>query len=102
MTATFEERARAHGMVALAVRRGNLVREPCRVCGDARAVAHHDDYAKPLDVIWLCNKHHRARHAELGFGVPDPDRRSRVAAAILSGEPVEEVSSRNGISVKAA
>jgi hypothetical protein len=34
------------------------------VCGEPEAQAHHDDYAKPLDVRWLCNKHHREHHGE--------------------------------------
>ena len=44
-----------------AVREGRLQRSPCEVCG-AKAEMHHDDYAKPLEVRWLCLKHHRAQH----------------------------------------
>jgi hypothetical protein len=55
----------AHGLVAAAIQSGNLVREPCEVCGN-NAEAHHEDYSKPLDVTWLCKKHHAARHAEIG------------------------------------
>lgn len=40
----------------------NLVKSPCSICGDLKSKAHHDDYAKPLDVIWLCRKHHINRH----------------------------------------
>jgi hypothetical protein len=44
-----------------AVRRGRLNRQPCEVCGDS-AQAHHDDYSKPLEVRWLCRKHHNEFH----------------------------------------
>lgn len=43
--------------VAHAVKSGKLRRQPCEVCGE-RAEAHHPDYAKPLDVRWLCRRHH--------------------------------------------
>lgn len=42
---------------------GKLIRLPCEVCGTEDDVqAHHDDYYKPLDVRWLCRKHHREHH----------------------------------------
>lgn len=42
---------------------GKLIKEPCEVCGTDKDVeAHHDDYNKPLDVRWLCRKHHREHH----------------------------------------
>ena len=31
----------------------------------SRVHAHHEDYDYPLDVIWLCPIHHKARHKEL-------------------------------------
>ncbi len=51
-------RLKAWRMVEKALERGQLVRLPCEVCGDKGAQAHHDDYAKPLDVRWLCKRHH--------------------------------------------
>lgn len=48
--------------VGNALRSGNMARQPCEVCGDAKAQAHHDDYSKPLDVRWLCTKHHAEWH----------------------------------------
>jgi hypothetical protein len=60
--------ARAHRMVAYHMRRGNLVPEPCEVCGSIEVQAHHDDYAKPLNVRWLCFKHHRELHGQDACG----------------------------------
>ena len=54
----------AHKKVYNAIKRGKLVRMPCEICGTDSAVhAHHDDYSRPLDVIWLCQKHHRWIHS---------------------------------------
>jgi hypothetical protein len=55
------ERMAAKVAVMMAVRAGRLIPEPCRICG-GKAQAHHDDYSKPLDVIWLCPIHHGERH----------------------------------------
>jgi hypothetical protein len=53
---------RAHNIVARAIRRGQLKRGPCEVCGAGDAEAHHDDYDLPLDVRWLCRRHHAEHH----------------------------------------
>lgn len=45
-----------------AIKLGLLVRQPCEVCGAVEVEAHHDDYAQPLVVRWLCRKHHDAEH----------------------------------------
>ncbi|MDB4567453.1 hypothetical protein N9104_01695 [Pseudomonadales bacterium] len=47
------------------VRIGNIERESCVVCGDDKSVGHHEDYRLPLEVIWLCEQHHKDRHAEI-------------------------------------
>jgi hypothetical protein len=45
------------------IRQGVLIRLPCEVCStDEDVQAHHDDYEKPLEVRWLCRKHHREHH----------------------------------------
>lgn len=64
------EASKAHSLVAAAIRNGVLVPQPCRICGK-KAIAHHEDYSKPLEVDWLCHKHHRERHAELGGALMD-------------------------------
>ena len=45
-----------------AIKAGVLVRSPCESCGDTNSQAHHDDYAKPLEVRWLCQTHHALHH----------------------------------------
>lgn len=40
----------------------NDIRKPCEVCGEIKVEAHHDDYSKPLEVKWLCIKHHKELH----------------------------------------
>lgn len=52
----------AHNAVAKAVLRGKLTPHPCWVCGE-KAEAHHPDYDRPLDVVWLCPEHHKQTHA---------------------------------------
>lgn len=56
------ERKRASDAVAKALRIGALKQHPCWVCGE-KAQAHHPDYSRPLDVVWLCVLHHRQAHA---------------------------------------
>jgi hypothetical protein len=54
-------------MVGNALKAKKLFQEPCGVCGsEKRAHAHHDDYAKPLNVRWLCAAHHRQWHVKNG------------------------------------
>lgn len=56
------ERKRAADAVASAIRSGKLIPHPCHICGE-KAQAHHPDYSRPLDVVWLCLPHHRQAHA---------------------------------------
>lgn len=43
--------------------RGKLKPMPCETCGTEEGVQkHHDDYSKPLQVIWLCGPCRRKRH----------------------------------------
>ena len=45
-------------------RRGKIQVKVCRICGTP-AEMHHEDYTKPLEVDWLCEKHHQALHNAL-------------------------------------
>lgn len=48
-----------------AVRDGRVIPWPvCAIpecCGKPHG--HHPDYSRPLDVVWLCDKHHKEAHA---------------------------------------
>lgn len=59
------EKQAARLAVRMAIVRGDLVRAPCVKCGDPDTQGHHEDYSKPLDVVWLCRPHHEERHREL-------------------------------------
>lgn len=58
----------ARRLLRNALRRGEVVKLPCVKCGVTRVHGHHEDYDKPLDVIWLCSKHHADRHREIAAG----------------------------------
>lgn len=40
-------------------------KKPCEVCGSEEKIhRHHEDYAKPLEVNFLCEKHHLEIHGK--------------------------------------
>ena len=63
--ASMQVRYAANNAVNNAIRDGKLERQPCEVCGKPNAHGHHEDYSKPLDVNWLCRRHHADRHRAL-------------------------------------
>jgi len=64
---TFDEvKQRARQQAAAAIASGRLVREPCEICDGSDSQAHHEDYAFPLKVRWLCPRHHSAAHLRAG------------------------------------
>lgn len=70
--AKYPQKAAAKRAVRSAIERGEMARpDACQVCGaTARrqdgitaVQAHHPDYSRPLDVIWLCPWCHAKAHA---------------------------------------
>jgi hypothetical protein len=53
---------KAHYLVHNAIRDGRLKRMPCQICGSPKSHAHHEDYSKPFEVVWLCASHHQRYH----------------------------------------
>lgn len=58
MRAKYPGKYKARSKVSNAIRCGKLKRQPCMKCGDEKSQAHHTDYRKPLEVLWLCRTHH--------------------------------------------
>ena len=61
-----KNKGKAKSAVGLAIKKGKLTRQPCEKCGAEKTDAHHDDYAKPLEVRWLCRSHHIQWHVDNG------------------------------------
>lgn len=60
-------RRAANIAVGNAVRDGRLTPWPAcsnpEGCESKQVVAHHPDYSRPFDVVWLCHAHHQQAHA---------------------------------------
>lgn len=71
-----ELRRKAHNATSRAISEGLLKKQPCEVCQYPIVEAHHDDYSKPLEVRWLCVKHHNEHHVQ--------ERRKAILARLQS------------------
>lgn len=59
----YPEKNAAHRAVQQALGTGHLTRQPCEHCGSTEDIhAHHANYSKPLEVMWLCRPCHVAEH----------------------------------------
>jgi hypothetical protein len=58
------EKYKAHNKVCSALKSGKIIKPSfCEKCGSTGKLhAHHEDYSKPLDVIWLCVPCHGKRN----------------------------------------
>ena len=67
VTITRKDRHNAVARVGYAISRGELIRpEKCSGCDRFKKTdGHHEDYSKPLEVIWLCRKCHQQKHGRI-------------------------------------
>lgn len=69
----------AHSRLARAIKK-KLITKPkqCSACSSARQIeGHHEDYFKPLEVVWLCSACHKQLH--LGKSEQAKELRARIA-----------------------
>jgi len=53
-----KKKDKARSTLNVALNRGIISKKPCFYCNNENVEAHHEDYNKPLEVIWVCKKHH--------------------------------------------
>lgn len=59
-----KEKNAAHRAVYKAVRSGRLEKKKCVLCNGSDTIAHHRDYSKWFEVIWLCRNCHKLVHVK--------------------------------------
>lgn len=58
----YQKMKKVHFLTNQAIRKGEILRRSCVICGEKKAQAHHCDYNKPFDITWLCKKCHTEWH----------------------------------------
>lgn len=56
-----QRKIKARAYLNVYISRGKIKKGVC-FCGETKVEAHHADYDKPLEVTWLCRKHHLSTH----------------------------------------
>ena len=91
---TNSKKKRVQHIVDKAVHRGILENsEVCEDCGQTKTFedgrtgiqAHHDDYDKPLEVRWLCQKCHHEWHINNEAKNPKDEKEASAAIDIVTG-----------------
>ena len=59
-----KEKLKSHWALKSAIKKGDVIRpDLCSLCGASGIIdGHHEDYSKPLDVIWVCRQCHADIH----------------------------------------
>jgi hypothetical protein len=78
------ERQVARQVLNKAVAAGEVVKpDTCQLCGSkpGRLNAHHEQYARPLDVLWLCMSCHARLHVSGSLAAYTDDLRTQLINA---------------------
>lgn len=51
------DKVKAQRVVFVLQRSGKIKKQKC-FCGKSKTEAHHENYSKPKEIVWLCKKHH--------------------------------------------
>lgn len=57
-----KQKYKARTLIGNMLRDGKIQKTACEICGLSIAQAHHENYANPKKVRWLCETHHNAVH----------------------------------------
>jgi hypothetical protein len=72
------DRLRVKWAVKDALKAGKIQKLPCLVCGEIKVEAHHTDYSRPIDIVWLCKPHHIELHVEHKRRIKNGEYKSNV------------------------
>jgi hypothetical protein len=97
------EKHKAHRVVSGAIRSGRITRSVfCQLClGIGRIEAHHEDYSKPLEIVWICHFCHGVLSGRLPY-CWDQSRETIYAEAISlrnAGASYRTISKQVGFSL---
>jgi hypothetical protein len=59
MAKKYPEKQKARSILRYALITGKVSKSACMFCSSEKVEAHHPDYTKPLEVMWLCPECHR-------------------------------------------
>ncbi len=62
LTEDQRKRAIARSYARVYLNKGKIKKQPCSICGDEKSEMHHEDYSKPIEILWLCRIHHLELH----------------------------------------
>jgi ribosomal protein S27AE len=60
----YPEKYKANSSVNNLIRNSQLKKKPCEICGNRTTEAHHNDYSKPLEIVWVCKRCHNGLHGK--------------------------------------